>query len=80
MLIYVQYLVPNNVFVLTFGNFFTENRRKQYVLRVLKSNQEHYKPVAAAYAYLGIAFLGARFFFLIHCYGNIDYSHDKVLF
>lgn len=37
------------------------------------------KPVAAAYAYLGIAFLGARFF-KIHCYGNIDYSHNKVLF
>lgn len=37
------------------------------------------KPVAAAYAYLGIAFLGARFF-KIHCYSNIDYSHNKVWF
>lgn len=35
--------------------------------------------MAAAYAYLGIALLGAHFF-LIHCYGNIDYSHDKVFF
>lgn len=32
------------------------------------------KPVAAAYAYLGARFLK------IHCYGNIDYSHNKVLF
>lgn len=61
MLIYVKNQVPNNVFVLTFGNFFTENRRKQYVLRVSKVTKS-IKPVAAAYAYLGIALLGAHFF------------------